>query len=787
MAKRKVNKGEKITGDCINAARELLNLFTEEELETYIKQVSSETQKLQENGAPFPRDAAVKHINKAHLESMLHDSARSARDISKWDINKSKLDAGVRPKSFLDKTAQNTDHNIETASNASKQQLHNEAFGRLTREDLEILEEGRADDSIFAVADGAEHGDPLIRKLGEALRNYIDPRNAKLIKSDAMRPSEMSKDRYFRNTYNPSKMLKLGKENWVSMHKSFLDIKGTFENTRAMNLNGEIDEAIVDEMIGNTFDNIIEGNGVLFTRASVSRDADAIERARHIFYKYKDWKSWGLANKQYGQGSLMKSWEMDINSTGQQIGMAEIMGTQPQKMWLEMRHVQVKKEVPNSVNKLEYQQADALFNNLLGVNRGAYDPTLANVAASLRAVSSISRLGKIVFRSIPDISNISGIAQRAGMSYWKTYYDSIINAFNLMPDDARRMLAKDMAHSLKVHSGTASRYMDTVGMGETVNKMSNKFFHGLGLNAWDIGNKLSAMTPIMKGYGRQSKKTFNALNNQQQSYLRRFNISDKEWDVIRSKTEKNLFSVSNVDKMTDNEIRELWNQGDKLTPLSDYRSSLYRKVFSMFDTAHEFAVLNPTAYTNMITTWNTRAGTLGGEAVRMIMQFKGYPVNYMRRVWVGGMQDFDGYQARMMYGLNMALGTMMLAGLSETLVAIASGLTPPNPANMSRGEQLKYYGKLLAGGLGVFGTILNDRASVKSMLGTFATPSLRLIGDPLVAGVSLATGNLKNAKSVVKDWVNVANPIGTLPLISPYVDSFLGNKPYIEPGQTPLY
>jgi hypothetical protein len=29
----------------------------------------------------------------------------------------------------------------------------------------------------------------------------------------------------------------------------------------------------------------------------------------------------------------------------------------------------------------------------------------------------------------------------------------------------------------------------------------------------------------------------------------------------------------------------------------------------------------------------------------------------------------------------------------------------------------------------------------------------------------------------------VANPIGTLPIVSPFVDQFLGNKPYVEPGQ----
>jgi hypothetical protein len=152
------------------------------------------------------------------------------------------------------------------------------------------------------------------------------------------------------------------------------------------------------------------------------------------------------------------------------------------------------------------------------------------------------------------------------------------------------------------------------------------------------------------------------------------------------------------------------------------------------------------------------------------------------------MQDFDSYQARMMYALNMSLGTMMLASLSEVLVAIAGGLTPPDPTKMSRSEQIKYYGKILAGGLGIFGTILNDKATAKTVTASLvATPSIRFAADPFISAIALATGDLKGAKKNVKDWINVANPIGTVPVISNYVDSFLGNKPYTEPGQKPLF
>jgi hypothetical protein len=152
------------------------------------------------------------------------------------------------------------------------------------------------------------------------------------------------------------------------------------------------------------------------------------------------------------------------------------------------------------------------------------------------------------------------------------------------------------------------------------------------------------------------------------------------------------------------------------------------------------------------------------------------------------MQDFDSYQGKMMYALNMGIGTMMLAGLSEVLVALSHGLTPPDPTKMSKSEQAQYYIKLLGGGLGVFSTILNDKTTSKSVTQALVlTPSIKLAVDPFITAIALAHGDLKGAKNAAREWANVANPIATIPGISPYLDAFLGNKPYVEPGQRPLF
>lgn len=778
-----------IKKDCIATARQALNNFSEDELESYIKQVLGRTRELNELGVPFPRKAAIEEINKLQMETLLDDAASAARDINKFDEINFKMNSDVEIRSFLEKTSKNTDYNIETAGKAAIQLLDNQAFGKMNKEHLSTLEDGKIDDAVYSVADGQKHHDPMVTLIGDSLREYVPVRNAKLIQSDAMAPKNLHKDRFMRNMYDQSKISKIPRDIWVATHKSRINIKETFKDSRAVNAQGEIDDAIVNEMIGNTYDNIIEGNGAIFTKSSVARDSDIIERSRHMFYVYKDWKSWGMSNAEYGRGNLFKSWLSDIQTSGQQAGMAEIMGTNPKRMYLKMKHIQVKKEVPGTKSKHKHFMNDELFKNLLGEARGNFDPNMANIGASIRSLSSVARSGVLALLSIGDTANIAGFAQRAGVGYWQPLLNSILHLFDAIPHGESRIeLAKMMSSSLRVHSGTVTRFSEITGLGDIVNRLSNKFFHGIGLHALDGGNKLSAMEPIMNAYGRQSSKAFKDLKPQQQSYLNRFNISEHEWEGIRSKTENNRLATDNVNRLSDDEIHELWNTTAKNIPLSMYRSTLYRKVFAMFDTAHEFSVLNGTAFTNMCTTGNFKAGTIAGEAWRAFGQFKAYPVQYFRRVWVGGLQDFDSYQAKSMFALNQALGTIMMAALAESLTSIAKGLTPPDPTKMSASEQARYFRRLLSGGLGVYGSTMNHPANAKEFIGAFfGTPSIKFAYDPLVAAFALADGDLDSAKSAVKDWAKVANPIATFPVASPFVDAFLGNKPYVEPGQHSIF
>lgn len=804
MAKKKVNKGEKINHECIEAARKSLNLFTEDELHDYVRKVSNRTREMELSNRTPNLQEAIQDVNRSEMAFLMTSTTYAANNARKFDLLKNRIKEGSNIYNFLHKVGKSSDYNIENAQRDAMRNLYNEAFGKMSKEQMEILLNQRHDEEILAYMDGKHIENPEVRAIGDILKTYKEYSNGEMIRSNALRPEDVLEDRFFKSFYNQS-LVASGGETPLSRAKNkfkkvnieqaktyfidtlipHLNLEKTFKNTKAMGLDGQLNMSEVRKMMGKTFDNITTGNDAIFTSPVNAADLDKIMKRRHMFYHYKDWSSWGQVNRTFGKGSLNEAWMGEIQATGNRVGMSDIMGTAPEALYNELKHVQVS---TREISKTQWGISNNLFKYQLGSSRTSWNPTVANIAASGRALSSMARLGMLVVNSLSDITQVAGIASRFGEGFWSPFFDGIVHSFNLMPSIERQELARTLKFGIDKHMGYMGTYADATSLGEMMSKASNTFYWLNFSNAWDRGQKLSAATWIAKGLGRESHKEMHLLDAQKIYQFDKFNISSAEWDALRSKTQRGLFTLDNVDALNNAEIRDLWNASNKEVPLSDYRSHLSRKIFGLFDTVTENAVLDPRSFTRMISTGNMQSGTYLGEAVRMVMQFKSYPIENFRRTWMGGMADFDSYQGKLMYAFNLAAGNFMLGSLALTLNAIARGLTPPNPNEMSRSEQFKFYTSLLAPGLGIFTKVLDPyNQNPKMAIDLLLTPSVRLFTDPVATAFAIATGNTKGAERTMKDFAKVANPIGTLPIAEHYFDSLIGTKPYIEPGQRPLF
>src|SRR3984885_4633604 len=508
MAKPKVAKGTRIDKGCIDAAKAALSNFTDDELRDYVSSVNNRASEYEDIGRQDAVNRAIQDINKQEMEILLSQAATKANDSLKLEKNSQKIASGNDLDSFLHMTNKNKDHNIQTARYKSKHQLFNNSLGRLSPEQYDLLLKGESDNEIYAHLDGKKSSNPEIAAIGDILKDYPEFRNLKMIQSNALQPHEISADRKFKTTYDQGRVSSAGqsvitqaesksrvnqelaKEYFVKRRIETLDLKKTFGNTSgAFDLEGNPNMARITEIVGKTFDNIVRGSSQISIKSSVVRDWEAVQRSRRLFYHAKDWSTWGNFNDEFGTGSLFSALLKDVETSGSSIGMAEIMGSNPDAMYNSMRLATIESKPETSIGKLKY--SDELYKSVRGSDQTIYSPKLNNIKNALVTLSTMNRLGKLPIQSIADVGQVAAFAQRFGYSYWSNYFDGIIHQFGLFPDESRIRLAKCLKMDLDVHMGYLGKFADATSFGNVTSKVTNAFFKYTGMNALDKGNVLS--------------------------------------------------------------------------------------------------------------------------------------------------------------------------------------------------------------------------------------------------------------------------------------------------------
>lgn len=143
--------------------------------------------------------------------------------------------------------------------------------------------------------------------------------------------------------------------------------------------------------------------------------------------------------------------------------------------------------------------------------------------------------------------------------------------------------------------------------------------------------------------------------------------------------------------------------------------------------------------TKRLVTGGTRAGTIGGEAIRSILQFKGFPIAFTRRVLGRAIRGQTG-QERVVY-IAKLIGTLAVAGyLSQVAKDASRGLEPKDPTEMATITQAL----LQSGAAGVYGDFLFGSINRfgNSTLETLAGPSVTTIADLWNIGRETVTGDV---------------------------------------------
>ena len=791
----------KISKECLSEALTALKDFDADELKQYAYDVFQKAKEYPNvsNAAAFEK--AMKEINDERLQSYFESTMTAANNVTKIEAQAERIRQGKANLANISvKRHVNQGESIASAQSAAQQEMEDLFFSRLSREEVDFLANGGKgeNDQIIADAfDGKEVNNPLAQKVVENWKQvYFPERNAKLVTSNAMPFKHINEDRSFRNIHDAGKMIlgaksaadeaaseakfnaRPAKEQWIDAIQKHFDLI----SSDAVDLDGNVDVARQREIFAEMYDNITTGKSDLMTNSTVVNDRTAIQNLTRRRLQPKSMRDFVEYNKKYGQGNLINAMLMDMQSSANKIGMARMMGDSPRNAFLYLREIQ--HQVNPKFKRINYHHADLYFQEVLGSNKTVVSPTLAAIDSNVRAMTSIARLPLVAPQSISDINFMATFAMNHGYGYFEAWGTHLKNLFDLWPSEERKHLAKLYSGMFRNQLGYMGKFIEQNNISSRLNKISTGFFKWNLLHGLDNSNKMSGLQVVSKSMGRYSRMKFENLPLATRNWVGKF-LEPHEWEALRGKTQRGLFTVDNVNALSEKEVRAIYDAGDQTRPLHETRNDLYRRVHAMAQIATENMILNPGGFERAFLLRGSKPGAPTGVALRQVMHFKMFPTAFIDRALIQGYKSADANQQKLAWATATLIGALPLAYGAMFFTNFLMGKSMPDPSKMSARERTKFFVDLSQPGLSLFTSVLDPRNANSNMIMTMmGSPNTRLISDALATAVDAGFGDFKGAKRNLENTLSYIVPTKTTPILSPILNEALGDKGYLEPGQT---
>jgi len=437
------------------------------------------------------------------------------------------------------------------------------------------------------------------------------------------------------------------------------------------------------------------------------------ERVLH----FKDADAWLDYNERFGRGNVVDSVLRGLEMAGRNTALMRALGTNPGAMFEGWR----KSLAETARDRGDFKTSDALVSkrtqNLMDIVSGKAalpdNMTIAYYGRLLRTMQSLAKLGGVVLSSLPDLAVNAASLRHSGVPLFEAYTNQVLSVLQGRRSGETRQIADNLAVGI---DGMVARLMSRFAAEQrlgTASKMVELFHRANFLSFWTDSLKTGAGLMLSHNLARNAGSEFDALPRRLQTTLRRYGIEGPEWDALRATDMraadgKHYMMPGEVANLPDDAIRHLAKTAEpKQGELARIRSDLQTKLGSyIIDTTRE-AMTEPTAANRTITAAGT-PGTLQGEALRMLMQFKTYPMTFIQRS-LGREVRRDGVDVA---GLaHLIVATSLLGYVSMTAKEYAKGRNRRQPEEGWDWVKLGMAAMVQGGGLGIYGDFLFGEAS----------------------------------------------------------------------------
>jgi hypothetical protein len=587
-----------------------------------------------------------------------------------------------------------------------------------------------------------------------------------------------------------SKIVKTSKEEWKSFILDRLDQDKTFGPSKVISEEGWAPHVLEEykarevaeksRVLDEIYDSIVYEKNIGFdnyTSVPIKHNMGArVSSSRHLHFKSPE--SFLEYNTKYGSSKMFDMIMSDFHRRARVIGVMENLGPAPkntlEKLVDDLRIAN--KDDPDFKDRATRAEnmAKSYVDYLTGDGLIPESVTIAKIGQTVRNVQAIAKLGGVVISAVGDVPHIGKTMHYAGDAYLTSIGKSFISLLHKFKGEEVREVAELMGTCLDGFRGSIiSRFYAADQMTGTMSKVMSYYFKLTGLEGWTDWHKAGVTQMLANFYGRNADKAFDALNGRMKRTLKGYGISPEDWEVMRT---SGVVDIEGKKYMIPNEIMKT-------------NEVVGRKLHMAIADLVDQAVLTPGTKerAKMLSLWGypeiARPGTVLGECIRCIMQFKSFSITTMYKAWARDVRGVSGWE-RAMALPHYAIALTGFGYLALLMKDAIRGKTPRDVTDVGT------WGKafLQGGGAALFGDFINSSTSRfgNTILETMLGPTAGLVSDlwkPLGRLVRGEPGRIP------ADLINIAKthaPLGLNNLIYTRVvlDYLLlyGLQEYLSPG-----
>ena len=440
-----------------------------------------------------------------------------------------------------------------------------------------------------------------------------------------------------RQSHDPYKLERAGFARWRDEISGFLDER-TFEGVTDRN-----------EFLLAAYNGLVSG---VHLKASTPEPTGfkgprnlakkvSAERVLH----FKDGLSWHQYNKAYGTGSLREAFLGGLDQAGQNTGLMRRLGTNPESNW-EAILDELQRDLMDKPVELRRFQTDrrgwlkTRFAEVDGTARLAVNQQAARVASNIRALQSMAKLGGAVISAVTDLPVAASEMRYQGkgmLSSMGTLIGGMLSGKK--PAEQREILSSLGVFFDSVRGEVVSKFSADDSLGGKMSRAQQLFFKLNGLTWWTDTMRSTAALMMSHHLAYNRALNWDQMNPDLRRTLELFDFDAGKWDLVRGTGAKladgrEYMTTQGLDEIPEADLAAyLTSKGRtaNTAAVAELREELGAQLRSYITDRASYAVIEPDARTRAMMRRGTQPGTVAGELLRFVGQFKAFPVAILQK------------------------------------------------------------------------------------------------------------------------------------------------------------